>query len=253
MTTRARALFAQPAIPGELAPGPHVAHRDVRSGSLRAAIFGLNDGLVSNVSLVLGTFGAHPGGTVIRLAGLAGLFGGSFSMAAGEYISMSGQREFFERELSLEREELSNQPDVERRELVGIYMRRGISEEMANELATELMSDPHLALATHAREELGIDPNALGSPIRAAASSFFTFAFGALVPLLPFLGGSSSDSMAYISIGLTAICALAIGGGLSFFTLRPPLFSAIRSLAICALAGGVTYIIGTLIGVSGSS
>ena len=249
---RVRRLYDQPNVDGELSPGPNVAHRDVRSGTLRASIFGLNDGLVSNVSLVLGTFGAHPGGGVIRLAGLAGLFGGSFSMAAGEYISMSGQREVFERELSLERDELSRHPEIERRELVGIYMKRGISEDMANELASELMSDPHMALATHAREELGIDPSALGSPIRASVSSFVTFAAGAFVPLIPFLSGSSSNASAYISIALTAVCALAIGGGLSLFTLRTPVFSALRSLAICAVAGAVTYGIGSLIGTSPS-
>lgn len=223
-------------------------HRDVRNGALRAAIFGFNDGLVSNVSLVLGTLGAHPGGGVIRLAGLAGLFGGSFSMAAGEYISMSGQREVFERELAMEREELKTQPQAEQLELEAIYVKRGISEDIAHQLAEELMADPHLALATHAREELGIDPGALGSPIQAAVSSFLTFALGAFIPLVPFLGGSGSLTVAVISISITALAALVVGAGLSIFTLRSPFVSAVRSLVICVFAGGVTFGIGSLIG-----
>jgi VIT1/CCC1 family predicted Fe2+/Mn2+ transporter len=227
------------------------SHRDVRSGSLRAAIFGFNDGLVSNVSLVLGTLGAHPGGGVVRLAGLAGLFGGSFSMAAGEYISMSGQREVFERELATEREEIKRHPESELKELEMIYIKRGISEDIAGQLAHELMSDPHLALATHAREELGIDPGSLGSPLQAAVSSFVTFAFGAFIPLIPFLGGSSSLRVALIAISITALAALIAGGGLSFFTLRSPSFSAFRSLVICAVAGSVTYGIGSLVGIAG--
>jgi VIT1/CCC1 family predicted Fe2+/Mn2+ transporter len=237
--------------------GPPVAgqfhtHRDVRNGSLRAAIFGFSDGLVSNISLVLGTYGAHPGGGVIRLAGLAGLFGGSFSMAAGEYISMSGQREVFERELAMEREELKVNPDFERRELESIYVKRGISEEVARQLAHELMADPNLALVTHAREELGIDPAALGSPIRAAVSSFLTFGLGAFIPLIPFLGGSASARAALVAIALTAVAALSVGAGLSYFTLRTRAFSALRSLGICAVAGAITYGIGSFVGSIGS-
>lgn len=233
---------------GEGFHGAPRSHRDVRSGSLRAAIFGFNDGLVSNVSLVLGTLGAHPGGGVIRLAGLAGLFGGSFSMAAGEYISMSGQREVFERELAAERDELKNQPDAELLELEAIYLERGISADVAHQLASELMADPKLALAAHAREELGIDPGSLGSPLQAATSSFLTFALGAFIPLIPFLGGSSSLTVALVAIGLTAVSSVTVGAGLSFFTLRSPGFSALRSLLICGVAGSVTFGVGALIG-----
>lgn len=231
--------------------GQYRNHRDVRGGSLRATIFGFNDGLVSNVSLVLGTLGAHPGGSFVRLAGLAGLFGGSFSMAAGEYISMRGQREVFERELATERSELEVHPEAERAELEGIYVDRGITEDVARKLAGELMADPHLALQTHAREELGIDPNAMGSPIQAAVSSFFSFALGAFIPLIPFLSGSASLTTALIAIGLTALAALGAGAGLSFFTLRTKTFSAMRSLLICVVAGAITYGIGSLVGVAG--
>jgi VIT1/CCC1 family predicted Fe2+/Mn2+ transporter len=236
---------------GDQESGPFHYHRDIRSGSLRAGIFGFNDGLVSNVSLVLGTLGAHPGGGVVRLAGLAGLFGGSFSMAAGEYISMSGQREIFERELATERIEIENHPEFELHELIAIYIGHGISEEVSRQLAMELMSDPKLALAAHAREELGISPDSLGSPIKAAFSSFFTFALGAFIPLIPFLGGSGSLRSALIAIALTGCAALSVGAGLSFFTLRSKFYSALRSVLICAVAGSVTYGIGSFIGVVG--
>ncbi|HVB01818.1 MAG TPA: VIT1/CCC1 transporter family protein [Acidimicrobiales bacterium] len=252
LSNQYNALFLTQSAGVEIPPGPLQKHRDIRSGSLRAAIFGLNDGLISNISLVLGTVGAHSSGGVIRLAGLAGLFGGSFSMAAGEYISMSGQVEVFERELSLEREELDIHPDLELQELVEIYLRRGISADIAHKLGAEIMSDPGLALAAHAREELGIDPDSLGSPIRAALASFFTFAFGAFIPLIPFLSGSGSFRMVMISISLTVATALGIGAGLSIFTLRTRFFSAMRSLLICAVAGGVTYVIGSLIGIAAS-
>ena len=247
--TAFRGLLASPKV-NRHEIGPTHIHRDIRGGSFRASLFGISDGLVSNVSLVLGTLGAHPGGGVIRLAGLAGLFGGSFSMAAGEYVSMQGQREAFEREIQLEREELKDNPVGERTELERIYIDRGITTEIASKLAAELMAEPELALVTHAREELGIDPESLGSPLQAASSSFATFALGALIPLIPFLGGSSSSTTAFIAIGLTALAALATGATLSLFTLRSRLFSSVRSLAICAVAGGITYGIGTLVGAS---
>lgn len=225
-------------------------HRDVRGGGFRAAVFGISDGLVSNVSLVLGTAGAHPGAGFVRLAGLAGLFGGSFSMAAGEYISMRTQREVFEHELGVERAEIAAKPDFERRELEAIYRKRGIDAETAASLAEQLMANPETALETHAREELGLDPNELGSPIQAALASFSTFAIGAFIPLLAFLGGSSGTTAVELSIGLTAVAALIIGAALSRVTKRPPVFAALRSLFVCAIAGGVTYGIGTAVGVT---
>ena len=225
--------------PGRIAGEQHIGHthRDPRGGGLRAAVFGASDGLVSNVSLVLGTAGAHPGGAVVRLAGLAGLFGGAFSMAAGEWVSMTAQREVFEREL-----------EVERQELEQIYQRRGISAATAAELAQQMMSDPDRALATHAREELGIDPDSLGKPVQAALSSFATFAVGAFVPLVPFLGGSGGNVALVVSICLTAVAAVIVGSVLSAFTDRPVAPSALRSLLICAVAGAATYGIGRAIG-----
>ncbi|MDA8297879.1 MAG: VIT1/CCC1 transporter family protein [Actinomycetota bacterium] len=230
---------------------PDHHHRDVRGGGLRAAVFGVSDGLVSNVSLVLGTAGAHPGAGIIRLAGLAGLFGGAFSMAVGEYVSMRAQREAFERELSIEREELRRRPEFERRELARIYERRGIEREVAAQLAAELMADPDVALETHAREELGIDPDELGAPLQAAGSSFITFALGALVPLLPFLLGAKGMVAVGITIGLSALAALAVGSLLSVLTARSWWRSALRQLVLCALAGAATFGIGSAIGVAG--
>ena len=237
-------LQEAPLVPG----GP--THRDVRGGAFRAGIFGVSDGLVSNVSLVLGTAGAHPGAGFVRLAGLAGLFGGAFSMAAGEFVSMSAQREALERELDVEREELAEEPHAERAELERIYVGRGVTPEVAARVAGELMADPETALATHAREELGIDTAALGSPLAAASSSFLTFAIGATVPLAPFLGGSASTTSVLLAVGLTGVVALLIGVALSYFTSRSKVFSALRMLGICAIAGAVTFGIGHAIGVT---
>jgi VIT1/CCC1 family predicted Fe2+/Mn2+ transporter len=220
---------------GEMAG--HVGHSDMRSGGLRASIFGVSDGLVSNVSLVLGTSRAPPGGGFVRLAGLAGLFGGSFSMTAGEYVSMRAQREVFEHQLDLERGELEGLPESERLELERIYVRRGVSPKVVATFARELMADPQTALDTHAREELGIDPNALGSPIKAGLASFLTFGVAAFVPLAAFLGGSSGSRTLFISIGCAGGLALVVGAVLSIFTARPWYWSALRSLLICAVAG----------------
>jgi VIT1/CCC1 family predicted Fe2+/Mn2+ transporter len=230
----------------------HAQHRDLRSGGLRATIFGVSDGLVSNVSLVLGTAGAHPGGAFIRLAGLAGLLGGSFSMAAGEYVSMRAQQEAFQRELEIERQEIKTNPGAETSELSQIYVERGMTRAVADQAAEEVMADPETALDEHAREELGIDPSHLGSPIRAGLSSFASFAVGALLPLIPYLGGHGGGSAVFVAIALTGIGALLVGALLSLVTERPAVTSALRSLLICAAAGAATYGIGAAIGVAGS-
>ncbi|MDP1807673.1 MAG: VIT1/CCC1 transporter family protein, partial [Acidimicrobiales bacterium] len=166
-----------------LPPLPEKHHRDVQGGTARAAVFGVSDGLVSNVAIVLGFAGANTGPGLVRLAGLAGLIGGAVSMAAGEYVSMTAQAELLKRELDMERLELRRRPEAERRELAQIYRSRGVDEVTADQLATALSRDPELALQTHAREELGIDPDSLGQPVRAALSSFVTFSIGATIPL----------------------------------------------------------------------
>ncbi len=213
-------------------------------------MFGISDGLVTNISLILGLSGANPPAGVVRLAGLAGLLGGAFSMAAGEYISMRAQSELLERELEFERQELHRRPEGEFRELVKIYESQGISPGLATQVAREMMADPKTALETHAREELGIRPESLGKPLQAAAASFVTFSIGALLPLLPFLFGHGTNAV-LASIVITTIAALAVGAALSIFTGRSWWYSALRQLAICAAAGAVTYGVGTAIGLSG--
>jgi VIT1/CCC1 family predicted Fe2+/Mn2+ transporter len=213
-------------------------------------VFGVSDGLVSNVSLILGLAGASPATSVIRLAGFAGLLGGAFSMAAGEYISMRAQKELFQREIEIERREIERHPTSEHRELVHLYESRGIPPTLASQLADEMMADPKLALETHTREELGVNPDSLGRPMGAAASSFVTFSLGAIVPLVPFLVGSGTGAV-LATVLAAAVAALVVGGLLSVFTGRQWWWSAGRQLLICAIAGGVTYGIGHLVGVSG--
>lgn len=227
-------------------------HRNIQGGAARAAVFGVSDGLVSNLALVLGMAGAGPAPSVVRLAGLVGLVGGAFSMAAGEYVSMRAQTELFQRELDLERIEIAHRPENERRELAQIYRSRGVASDVADHLASEMMADPDLALQTHAREELGIDPDALGSPVQASVSSFAAFAIGAIVPLLPwfFSGGRAA---AVTSVALGAIAAIVIGVLLARFTERPLVVSAARQLLIAALAAGVPYAIGSVVGVAASN
>jgi VIT1/CCC1 family predicted Fe2+/Mn2+ transporter len=226
------------------------SHRNLQGGGARAAVFGVSDGLVTNVSLVLGIAGAHPAVGLVRLAGLAGLIGGAFSMSAGEYVSMRAQRELLERELELERHEIRHRPEGERRELVRIYENRGVEPEIARKLAGEMMRTPELALETHAREELGITPGTLGSPVQAAVSSFATFAVGALIPLLPWLVTSGTAAI-LASVIVTAFAALVVGGALSFFTGKRWWWSALRQLGISVVAAAVTYSIGRLVGANG--
>ena len=225
-------------------------HRKVQGGAARAAVFGISDGLVSNVSLILGVAGANPAPGVVRLAGLAGLVGGAFSMAAGEYVSMKAQTELLERELEMERIEIHRRPENERRELAAIYRDRGVAPHTADELATEMMRDPELALETHAREELGIDPNELGSPVSAALSSLLAFALGAILPLVPwFFAKGTAATVSSVIVG--AVAAVGIGVALSNFTGRSAVKSAARQLAIAALAAGVTFAVGNAVGVGG--
>jgi vacuolar iron transporter family protein len=225
---------------------PH-HHRDIRGGGARAAIFGVSDGLVTNVSLVLGIAGASPGGGIVRLAGVAGLVAGSFSMAAGEFLSMSAQRELMERELDVERKALTRSPEGEASELRGMYEQRGIDPAVARDMVDQVMQDPQLALETHAREELGINVHHLGSPIQAALASFFTFALGAFIPLLPWLYTHGTPAIVS-SVALGAVASVMVGVVLAAFTERPMLRAAARQLAITAVAAAVTYGVGRGIG-----
>jgi VIT1/CCC1 family predicted Fe2+/Mn2+ transporter len=223
-------------------------HRNVSGGAARAAVFGISDGLQTNVALILGVAGAHPAAGVVRLAGLAGLIGGAFSMAAGEFISMKAQRELIERELDVEREAIASRPERERRELVALYRSRGVDRTTADAMARQMMSNPDLALETHAREELGVSPQSLGSPLAAAASSFTSFGIGAVCPLVPWLIAAGNGALV-ASLVLAAVVAVIVGAALARFTGRSWFASSARQLVIAAIAAGVTYGVGHLVGV----
>ncbi len=218
-------------------------------GNLRAAVFGVNDGLVSNASLILGVAGANAETATILLTGAAGLVAGAFSMAAGEYVSVRSQREMYEYQIGLERDELAAYPEEEALELALIYEARGVSRDEALRVSRQIIADPERALDTLAREELGLNPEDLGSPVGAAVSSFISFGMGGLIPLLPFLLGFGKSSLIAV-VAVTGIALFAVGATLSLFTGRSALASGARMLAIGATAGGVTFLLGRLFGVS---
>ena len=225
------------------------AHRDVQGGTARAAVFGVSDGLVSNVALILGIAGASTDGSLVRLAGVSGLLAGAISMAAGEWVSVRAQNELIERELDIERRSLEENPDEERRELAAIYRYRGVRPEHAELIAEDIHSDPDVALDVHAREELGIDPGGVGSPVTAAVASFWAFALGALAPLVPwFFTEGRAAVIASVAIGMVA--AALVGFALARFTERSGVRTAIRQVLVAAGACTATYLIGTALGVS---
>jgi VIT1/CCC1 family predicted Fe2+/Mn2+ transporter/rubrerythrin len=225
-------------------------HRSGQSGTLRAVIFGISDGLVSNTSLVMGVSGASTGDPrLVLLAGIAGLLAGAFSMAAGEYISMQSQRELYERQIALERAELEAMPEEEQAELAAIYRTKGFSAADADKIAAKLFQDPEHALDTLIREELGLDPDQLGSPWGAASGSFVAFAIGAMVPVVPFLFGGGLTVVA-VSIALSLAAMFGVGVGVSLLTGRSALFSGFRQVVIGAAAAAVTFLVGRLIGVN---
>ena len=225
-------------------------HRSVGvGGNLRAAVFGINDGLVSNLSLILGVAGASSNTGFILLSGVAGLLAGAFSMAAGEYVSVRSQREMYEHQIGLERAELAEYPAEEAEELALIYAARGMKREDAQALAQRTIADPRLALDTLAREELGLNPEELGSPWGAALSSFFSFGVGALVPLLPFLF-ARGDGALIGAVAVTGVALFGVGAMISLFTGRSAVRDGLRMLAIGGGAGALTYFVGTLLGVS---
>ena len=237
--------------PGEIAARERW-HRAGRSGTLRAVIFGVSDGLVSNLALVMGVAGANAainGANFVLLAGVAGLLAGAFSMAAGEYISMQSQRELFERQIALERAELEAMPDEEEAELASVYRSKGFTADEATTIAHRMFSDPAHALDTLIREELGLDPEELGSPWGAAFGSFVAFAVGAVVPVVPYLLTSSSAAFP-AAFGASLMALFLVGAGVSLLTGRSLLFSGARQVAIGAAAAGITYFVGNLIGVS---
>ncbi|HEY3713054.1 MAG TPA: VIT1/CCC1 transporter family protein [Jatrophihabitantaceae bacterium] len=223
-------------------------HRSDRSGALRAGVFGVNDGLVSNTSLVMGFAGSGVARTTILLAGLAGLISGAFSMAVGEYISMRSQREAYEREIALEAEELGEDPEAEAEELALIYRAKGLDAEEAQRIATTIMKDRDTALETMAREELGLDPDELGSPWSAALSSLIAFALGAVVVVLPYLFGGAGTATLVTAIVLAATALFAVGAVLGLLNGRASLRSGARQLLIGGGAALVVYFVGHAIG-----
>lgn len=224
-------------------------HRTDKSGSLRAAVFGISDGLVSNTALVMGFAGSQIGGNTVMFAGIAGLLAGAFSMGAGEFVSVASQRDLFSREISLEAEELREKPLEEQRELELIYRAKGLDKETAKAAAAKIMSDPDIALDTLAREELGLDPGELGSPIKVAASSFVSFAVGAVVPVFPYFFGNGTINFV-LSIVLAAIALIAVGATVGHLSGAGTVKSALRQLIVGSAAAAVTFVIGRLIGVN---
>lgn len=225
------------------------SHRSTgNNGGLRAAVFGVNDGLVSIACLVMGVAGAASSHATILLTGFAGLLAGAFSMAAGEYISMRSQREMFEYQIGLERAELAQYPEEEASELALIYTARGLPEAEAQVLANRMVADPELGLDTLAREELGLNPDELGSPWLAAIASFLAFTLGGAMPLLPYLLTAQQHALQF-SIGLTALGLFLIGLLLSLFTGRNAWWGGLRMLLIGGAAGLLTYWVGYWMGV----
>ena len=225
-------------------------HRSALGGSLRAGVFGVNDGLVSNVSLVLGVAGAGAAHGYVLTAGVAGLLAGALSMAAGEYVSVRSQREMYEYQIALEREELAEYPEEEAEELALIYQARGMELGRARELSRTLLSSPEAALDVLSREELGLNPDDLGSPWQAAAASFIAFALGAAVPLAPFLAGFAGGRAVAASAATTLVALSVVGLSLSLFTGRQALRGALRMVLIGGGAGTVSFLVGRALGIA---
>lgn len=248
MSVYTRTEFGHPTPEPGAAP-EHRHHTLAGGGNLRAAVFGANDGLVSNASLIFAIAGASGDPGLVLLSGAAGLLAGAFSMAAGEYVSVRSQREMFEYQIGLEREELRAYPDEEAAELALIYEARGLQAEQARELAGRMTADPEKGLDALAREELGLNPDELGSPWGAALFSFLAFAGGALVPLLPFIVLEGPRALAG-SILMTALALFTVGAMLSLFTGRHAGRGGLRMLLIGGAAGVLTWSIGRLLGVA---
>jgi VIT1/CCC1 family predicted Fe2+/Mn2+ transporter len=225
-------------------------HRAMGGNALRAAVLGANDGLVSNLSLVMGVAGAAVAEKTILLTGLAGLVSGACSMAMGEWLSVNSSREFSQKQIAIEKSELEYAPDEEIEEIVLIYEAKGLPRAQAEALAQQMMANKDTALDTLVREELGIDPDELGgSAWTAGASSFLLFSVGAIFPVAPFLflGGRTAVIASLVASG---VALAAIGAGTSLFTGRSVAFSAFRQLLIGYAAAAITYAIGMLAGVT---
>ena len=221
-------------------PPPEKHHRNIQGGTARAAVFGVSDGLVSNVAIVLGFAGASPTPALVRLAGMAGLIGGAVSMAAGEYVSMTAQAELLERELEMERIELRRRPEAERASWPRSTGPAGVDAETAEQLADRCPAIPSSPSRPTPGRSWASIPSELGSPIEAAVSSFLSFSVGAIVPLVPWFFGAGTAAVV-ASIVLGALAAIAVGAALARFTGRPMLGSAARQLVFSAVPAAITY------------
>lgn len=227
----------------------HPDHRALAGGSARAGIFGFSDGLVSNVSLIIGFAAGGVGSSVVRLAGIAAAVAGAASMAAGEWVSISAQNELVQREMALELRELKIHPEAETSELAAMYRQHGMSREQASASAKEVMRDPERAVIVHAREEFGLDAGNLPNPFIIALISLLTFLAGAMLPVVPwiFSGGNSAK---YASVIVAVIAAALAGAAIGQQAERSKISSAVRQVSIMLLAVGITYLIGRLVGVT---
>jgi len=249
-----QAHAARPARSGRRSEAHGHQHRDVAGGWLRPAVFGAMDGLVTNVSLIAGVGGGVGGGAANRhtliLTGLAGLAAGAFSMATGEFVSVSSQNELIGAEVSKEKYELEHNPEAERRELAAVFRGQGVDADLADRVARQVSVRPEQALRLHVREELGVDHHELPSPYVAAGASLITFAAGALIPLLPLLFGFTS----LLAVVVVAAVAAFVGGGfVARITERRFLRGALRQLLLAAVAAGITYAIGKAVGVGATA
>jgi len=228
---------------------PHTGHRQVAGGLARAGVFGMSDGLTSNVLLVIGFAGSGVAASVVRLAGIAGAVAGAVSMATGEWVSVSAQNELVDREVEVERRELAHNSVAEERELAGFYENHGMRASTARQAAADVMRDPEGALTVHAREELGVDPTDLPSPWHAALLSFACFLAGAALPVIPWLVGTgTAATVASILVGLVA--AGALGWGIGQLAERNRVRSAVRQVLILLVACAITYAIGRALDVT---
>jgi vacuolar iron transporter family protein len=218
-----------------------------RAGSVRAAIFGMNDGLVSNLSLILGVAGAGVSPRSVVVTGFAGLCAGAFSMAAGEYTSVASQRDLLGRQVEMERREIEEAPEEEAAELALIFKQKGLSTEQASRTAAEILKNTDSAADTLVREELGLDPEDLGSPMHAAVASFALFSVGALIPVVPFLFTSGTLAIG-ISAALAGLVLAGVGGLIGFLSATSIVRSAARMVGLAVLAAGVTYAVGRIFG-----
>ena len=253
MKLRGLSVYTSPAAPGHLMPTSVAQvgerHRGVSGGNLRATIFGANDGLVSNAGLVMGIAGAGAQSEVVMMTGIAGLLAGALSMAAGEYVSVRSQREMYEYQIALEKDELAEYPEEEAEELALIYNARGLPLEQSRDMARSLLADPERALDALAREELGLNPDDLGSPWGAAIASFLAFSVGAVVPLLPFLIGLRGTGAIVGAVLVTLIALAGIGLAISLFTGRGAWRGAARMVLIGGGAGVIAWLVGRALGV----